>query len=203
MDTRTCSACGEDKPLDSFTWRKREGVYRRQCKSCRKTARHLRYQKNKERVLAQSREYYAQNTKQCRQARRAYYQRNRSAYKKRALKWYRNNPEKAAEMARNWRQTEYGALRTALDSLRKRVRGVSESRADLPYSAEQLRQRLEMNMQAGMTWANYGSEWHIDHKKPVRRFYEQGISDPAIVNALSNLRPMWAADNLKKGSRFD
>lgn len=52
-----------------------------------------------------------------------------------------------------------------------------------------------------MNWSNRG-EWHLDHKKPVSRFIKQGITDPSIINALSNLQPLWAHENLSKGNKF-
>lgn len=68
----------------------------------------------------------------------------------------------------------------------------------LGYSREQFIARIEMNFKDGMNWENYG-EWHIDHTKPISAFLEQGVDDPKIVNALCNLKPMWAKDNLSKG----
>ena len=50
-----------------------------------------------------------------------------------------------------------------------------------------------------MSWDNYG-EWHIDHKKPISKF-KDGISI-STINALSNLQPLWAKDNLSKGNKF-
>lgn len=40
-----------------------------------------------------------------------------------------------------------------------------------------------------MTWNNYG-EWHIDHIKPVNSF--ESDTPQSVVNALSNLQPLWA-----------
>lgn len=71
----------------------------------------------------------------------------------------------------------------------------------LGYDQSKLMERLEMNFKEGMSWDNYG-EWHIDHVKPISRFLSQGVSDPKIINALSNLRPMWGSENLSKGSTF-
>lgn len=47
---------------------------------------------------------------------------------------------------------------------------------------------------------NYG-EWHIDHKKPLSKFDKTEKSN--IVNALSNLQPLWAIDNLKKSNKYE
>lgn len=71
----------------------------------------------------------------------------------------------------------------------------------LGYDQSKLMERLEMNFKEGMSWDNYG-EWHIDHVKPISRFLSQGVSDPKIINALSNLRPMWGLENLSKGANF-
>lgn len=70
----------------------------------------------------------------------------------------------------------------------------------LGYNGDQLRVHLERQFKPGMNWDNYG-EWHIDHKIPLSLMTLYGIDDPAIINALSNLQPMWALDNLSKGNR--
>lgn len=69
------------------------------------------------------------------------------------------------------------------------------------YTFKQLEQRIEFNFKPGMTWDNRG-EWHVDHKKPISRFIKQGITDPKIINALCNLQPLWAKDNIKKSDKF-
>lgn len=71
----------------------------------------------------------------------------------------------------------------------------------LGYSCNDLKMRIEFQLKGGMSWDNYG-EWHIDHKKPIVRFISQGITDPKIINALSNLQPIWAKENLSKGKKF-
>ena len=69
------------------------------------------------------------------------------------------------------------------------------------YGHKDLIKRIEFQFKPGMNWSNYG-KWHIDHKKPIARFIEQGVFDPKIINALSNLQPLWAFDNISKGSKF-
>ena len=66
------------------------------------------------------------------------------------------------------------------------------------YTADELKLHIESLWLEGMSWDNR-SDWHIDHIKSVKSFKDEGITDPKIVNALSNLQPLWAADNLKKG----
>jgi hypothetical protein len=62
---------------------------------------------------------------------------------------------------------------------------------------------LESLFQEGMTWENYG-EWHIDHRIPKSWFNFATINDPEFIKCwdLSNLKPMWASENIAKGNKF-
>lgn len=70
----------------------------------------------------------------------------------------------------------------------------------LGYSPDELRRHIEKQFVKGMTWANYGVAWHIDHVTPIAVFVERGVTDPAKINALPNLQPVWREYNLSKGS---
>lgn len=72
----------------------------------------------------------------------------------------------------------------------------------LGYSPDDLKIHIENLWKPGMTWQNYGYRgWHIDHVKPVCAFSPN--TDPAIVNSLENLQPLWCHENLSKGSTFE
>src|SRR3546814_9626669 len=64
--------------------------------------------------------------------------------------------------------------------------------------------RLERQFLPGMSWDNRG-EWHIDHIRPLCAFEFTSPDDPQFREAwaLTNLRPLWARDNLRKGGRLD
>jgi len=68
-------------------------------------------------------------------------------------------------------------------------------------SPDELIKRLESQFHLGMTWDNYGLYgWHIDHIKPLASF---DLTDEEQFKAAchySNLQPLWAKDNLSKGS---
>lgn len=70
----------------------------------------------------------------------------------------------------------------------------------LGYTAEQLRDHIQRQFTKGMTWELMGREIHIDHIIPVAAFIKDGVTDPKIIHALPNLRPMWARDNWKKSA---
>jgi hypothetical protein len=69
------------------------------------------------------------------------------------------------------------------------------------YTRDELILHIESQFVDGMSWGNYG-DWHIDHIKPMSLFFRDGVYNPATVNALSNLQPLWAMDNIKKGSNY-
>lgn len=71
----------------------------------------------------------------------------------------------------------------------------------LGCSIECAKEYLENKFEPGMTWKNWG-EWHLDHIKLLVSF------DLSIKEQLkeacnyTNLQPLWASDNLSKGSRL-
>ena len=52
-----------------------------------------------------------------------------------------------------------------------------------------------------MNWENR-KHWDIDHIIPIDYFLKNGVTDLSIINALSNLRPLWRKENQKKGNRL-
>jgi hypothetical protein len=53
----------------------------------------------------------------------------------------------------------------------------------------------------GMSWDSYG-EWHVDHVRPCSLFDQRDAVQFAECWALSNLQPLWAEDNVRKGNRI-
>lgn len=72
----------------------------------------------------------------------------------------------------------------------------------LGYTSDELRKHIERQFSKGMCWEKVGSEIHIDHIVPVAWFLRQGETDPAVINAITNLRPLWAKDNMAKSDRI-
>jgi hypothetical protein len=72
------------------------------------------------------------------------------------------------------------------------------------YTLDDLIWHLERQFSKGMNWENYGS-WHVDHIVPIASFDIQSAEDPAfrVCWALANLRPLWAAENLRKNAKME
>ena len=71
------------------------------------------------------------------------------------------------------------------------------------YTLQDLMQTIEQGFREGMTWENYGV-WHIDHMIPLAKFKYDSTEDPEFMKAwaLNNLQPLWADENMKKGTNF-
>ena len=60
---------------------------------------------------------------------------------------------------------------------------------------------IESKMVDGMTWDNYGLHgWHMDHIRPLASFDLSDESQVKLANHYTNVQPLWAKDNLSKGS---
>jgi hypothetical protein len=62
-----------------------------------------------------------------------------------------------------------------------------------------VRVHIERQFKEGMSWHNHG-EWHIDHIVPLTSGNKR--EEWIALNHYTNLQPLWAADNLKKGAKI-
>jgi len=139
-----------------------------------------RYITNKEKILEQRKEHYKNNKEKI------------SEYKKEYEREKRQS-DPTFRMIKNYRTRTWLAYHNNNKS--KRTTGL------LGCNGEELAQHLEKQFQPGMTHDNYG-EWHIDHIKPIASF---DLSDPEQEQECfhyTNLQPLWAEDNLRKGDKW-
>lgn len=76
----------------------------------------------------------------------------------------------------------------------------------LGYSFDELKLHLEAQFEPWMNWDNRGigkNQWSIDHIIPVTILIKNGITDPQIINALWNLRPLLTSTNIKRSNVVD
>lgn len=72
------------------------------------------------------------------------------------------------------------------------------------YTLSDLMRHLELRFADGMSWENR-SDWHVDHIRPLAsfKFIHFKDADFRTAWALSNLQPLWAADNIRKSAKMD
>lgn len=123
----------------------------------------------------------------------------------RAAKWRKENRQRLKETSAQYRARPSVRIhRTIRERLRTWIKTERGRTFDaLDYTYDQLVIHLERQFLAGMSWANYGSAWHVDHIVPLSSFKVSGFYDPLVKQAwaLSNLRPLWAGENLRKHAK--
>jgi hypothetical protein len=152
---------------------------------------------NKEKIIERDRQYRVNNKEKIIERNKKYYKKNKLKILSRACK-YRNNRERT--------DIQYKLacrLRTRLgDAIRNNQKSGSAVR-DLGCSIADLKQYLETKFQYGMTWENYGfGGWHIDHIRPLASFDLTDRKQFLEACHYTNLQPLWATDNFKKGSKI-
>lgn len=68
-------------------------------------------------------------------------------------------------------------------------------------SLAEFKKHLAAKFTLGMTWTNRHL-WHIDHIKPLAKFDLSKESEQRMAFHYTNLQPLWARDNLRKGANF-
>lgn len=109
-------------------------------------------------------------------------------------RWRKAKLASDAKYAVNMRVSR--AIRLSLTAGGKRGKKLKEL---VGYTIDDLMRHLERQFLPGMTWQNRG-DWHIDHIVPLSSFRFTSADDPEFraAWALTNLRPLWAKDNLEK-----
>jgi hypothetical protein len=167
---------------------------------------------------AKARERYASMNEAERESRLKYLRTRYREDPKRQRDWVRQwclaNPEKARagyrRVAAKRRASDH-VFRAGLairSSIQRAAKGRKAGRKTwdlLGYTAQELRTHLEALFVPGMSWSNYGSEWHIDHRRPIASFSFDRDLEAAIRKcwALSNLQPLWGPENQRKHAKWN
>ena len=141
-----------------------------------------------------------------RHAREAYY-RNLQKIKDRKKEYLLNNKDKTNAYTRKRRTNPSIRLNNNIgNQIRGLLRGKKKGSkwTDIVgYNIDDLMSRLQELFEDGMTFENYG-EWHIDHIRPIASF-DFSVAPLETAKecwALSNLQPLWAIENIKKGAKW-
>ena len=131
------------------------------------------------------------------------YKKNKDRIDAANLAYRKANPEKAKGYVAKWAKKNT-LNRFMRDSLKRILTNWKGGRAKqegiMGYTEVELKTHLERQFVKGMTWENR-SEWHIDHIISISTHIKNGETNPAIINCLSNLQPVWAKDNLAKSNK--
>lgn len=165
----------------------------------------VRYYEKRELLLQRKREAYWRDPEKFRKRRRASKQ---SYFPERKKAWRELNKEEINRKNRERRRRK-PAVKIATDmrcrintALRRQsvIRRRSSLVTLLGCTVAQLVAHIESKFKPGMSWANR-KLWHIDHIEPCASFDLTDQAQQAICFHWSNLEPIWASENLRKGAK--
>ncbi len=168
------------------------------------------YIKNKEQIKEQNKQYYIKNREQLKEQKKQYYIKNREQFKEQKKQYYIKNKGQIKETNKQYANNR---MKTdPLFALTCRIRCLirvsitnkgytkkSKTHEILGISYVELKEHMERQFTKGMNWENR-DQWHIDHIIPLAT--AQCEDDVIRLNHYTNLQPLWAEDNLSKGSKI-
>ena len=203
---KLCCTCREKKRPDEFPKNRSEpdGLKKR-CKGCNNKSNQDYRRRNPETSAASSRNWALKNPDRIREKQLRWAERHPGRQTELAKAWRHKYSERQSENARRYASLPHVRLqKTIRERIRQMLKGNKSRKtfALLGYGIEELKTHLERQFTKGMSWENFG-EWHVDHIRPLSSFSITQESDPAMQEAwaLSNLRPLWAQENLKKRAK--
>ena len=166
-------------------------------------------EKNKEKI----KKYREKNKEKISEYFKKYYQKNKEARKKYIKKWRKKNKKAVSKYVNEWQRQKRKNdinykiktnLRRRINEVLTRNKNTKRTIEFLDCSISQLWDFLESKFQPGMSKENYGVYgWHIDHKIPCAAFDLRCPVQQLACFHYSNLQPLWAKDNIKKGAKYE
>ena len=150
---------------------------------------------NRDRVNQYAKDYRQENLPHVKEALKRWREKNRdhvSAYSLERFKWkYQNDP--------SFRLKHNIGCLIRIAIVKKGFAKTSRTHEVLGCGYEFFKAHIERQFLKGMSWENRDS-WHLDHITPIATAKTE--DEVLALNHFSNLRPMWAKDNLSKGAKI-
>ena len=214
IEKKECTKCHILKDMCEFRIRKdRKSGYRSDCKECEKKSAKKWIEKNlthvKERTKNYNKQYYNDNLNFIKEKNKNYYLTNTVFCKELMKDFKKNNPNYSKEYERKRKSIDpiyklSTIIRSRINKLFKtnNVTKKNNTFDIIGCSPIFLKEYIEKKFTEGMSWSNRGLfGWHIDHIIPLA----SAKTEEEIYKLChyTNLQPLWAKDNLKKGKTLD
>jgi superfamily II DNA helicase RecQ len=210
MLKKICSNCKIEKNITEFGKHKLhfDGL-QSQCKDCKKNTDKQYYLKNRQKLIKKIKDWQNQHKPERKIYMQKYQQENKEIIKINQHNKYLKNKSKIREWSREYirnkshKNINFRIQRYLSNRIYYALKGICKSERTIKLlgcSVEFLKQHLQKKFTTGMSFNNYG-KWHIDHIKPCAKFDLSRLSEQRKCFNYTNLQPLWAIDNIKKGSK--
>lgn len=212
MITKVCKVCEVEKPISEFYLRKDSiDGHRHDCSQChrlnKKNYRNefpekeknntFKWRKNNpEKIKTLSKKYYYENKERIINQNKNYYYTNKKVIIKKTIirEKIKMDSDPIFKLYKNVR----GRIKKYLNS--ENITKRNKTFEIVGCSPQFLKEHIEKQFTEGMSWELVGKHIHIDHIIPL----SSAKSDAEVYELChyTNLQPLWAEDNLKKGSKI-
>lgn len=148
--------------------------------------------------------------KEVSQKRKEYMRVFRQTHRKEILAYARDYRIRNRKHIALWRKNRYhrdvpyrlaNVLRARLNKALRKDSKKGSFINDLGCSVGELKSHIERMFLTGMSWENWGQNgWHIDHIIPISSFDLTNREQYLKAIHYTNLQPLWAKDNIRKGA---
>jgi hypothetical protein len=207
-----CKYCQQEKEIDAFSVKASslDGLQNR-CKSCFSFYMKQRNAEKSKEINAKRRVAYAEQIEKKREQTRRSYAKHSEKRKAYVKAYVQKNQEKVSAYKYEYKKKRLlsdplFALKHSMSTLLRvslKVKGFSKTTKvaqTLGCTWAELKLHIERQFLPGMTWENR-AKWHIDHIIPLATAKTE--EDVVKLNHHTNLRPMWAQDNLRKSAKLE
>lgn len=223
---KKCADCLITKPSTYFhSCSSRADGLAHYCKECKKVRARAYYIANQEREKEKMRLYRLAKPEAVSEAKKRCYRNNTAKYKAMQRALYERKREQILAYCAEYRirnkaeisarDSEYVKRRMAYDEKfklsyvircrlgsafrRQKIPKRGKTRDMLGCDWDFLKLYIEERFLPGMSWDNRRA-WHIDHIIPLSS--AKNVEEMERLCHYSNLQPLWAADNIRKGARM-
>jgi len=219
---KTCTRCKAEKDLTMFGKCKvnPDGLLR-WCASCTSVYQREYQSKNAGKISCVKSEYYKNNKERLSRNHSNYVDKNRliiceykkahrlsnpDIYRKSSKAYAQNHPDRinasrAKYLNSNPSQKVASLLRSRIGKALSGGMKYESTENLTGCSFTDLKKHIEDKFLPGMSWENR-SRWHIDHIRPCASFNLSFEDQQRECFNYTNLQPLWALDNIKKGHKW-
>jgi hypothetical protein len=169
-----------------------------------------RYAKNPAKTKNKVAEYRKKNPQKVADCARANRNANKEKIAKEKKEYQIKNKAKIAEYQKKWvaEKNKNDAMFAMKERMKCLIRNSimnggytkkSKTTEILGCNYETFKNHIESQFKDGMSWENK-NEWHFDHIIPLASAKDE--SELIRLNHYKNIQPLWAVDNLSKGSKM-
>jgi len=224
METKICCRCKIEQNTSEYTKLKgtKDGL-NNSCKTCVKKKSAIYYLNNKDKIVARYRRWMKENRNKVKEINRRSKEKNKEKAQIQTKIWREKNKEhikdykkiyrkkykqRNIERRRERRETEplyniTNAVRCRINDYLKKLDVIKKNKTFeiVGCNPQQLKEHLEKQFKNGMSWDNYGFYgWHIDHIIPLSSATTE--EEMYKLCHYTNLQPLWATENIKKGGKI-